>query len=250
MLQNFLMDFVAVTGVNLFLKRRRRYVRLAAAAAWSSVAGLILVLFVHNYLLYCLIAHFLLNTLMVFLCFGRCEKKEFLENWLVTYLVVLLLGGAMQWLRESSLLPQNYLMQAGAVTFGGYLTLLYLMQRKERGNHIFEVLLRKDDRCIRIKGYWDSGNQLRDPYTGQGVSILSYTKAKEFLKVERDRIRYVPYRSLGEEEGLLCVTNVDEIVLLNGKKKVSFPHMAIGIAEQGLLEGKEYDLILHTSVNS
>lgn len=238
-----------MTGVNLFLKRRSRYLRLVAVAALSSVAGLLLVLYVRNYVLYCLIAHFLLNTLMVFLCFGRCGKKEFLENWLVTYLVVILLGGGMQWVWESNLLPRSYLIQAGAVTFGGYLTLLYLMQRKERGNHIFEVLLRKDNRCIRLKGYWDSGNQLRDPYTGRGVSILSHTKAKEFLEAEKDRIRYVPYRSLGEEAGLLGVTDVDEIVLLEGKKTICFQQAAIGIAQQGLLEGKEYDLILHTSIN-
>lgn len=238
-----------MAGVNLFLKRRRKYFRLVSVAVLSSAVGLLLVLYVHNYLLYGLSAHFLLNTLMVFLCFGRCGKKEFLENWLVTYLVVILLGGGMQWLWESHILPQNYLIQAAAVTFGGYLTLLYLMQRRERGNHIFEVLLRKDNRCVRLKGYWDSGNQLRDPYTGQGVSILSHTKAKEFLEAERDRIRYVPYRSLGEAAGLIGVTNVDEIVLWEGKKKICFQHVAIGIAEQGLLDGKEYDLILHTSIN-
>ena len=248
-MQNFLMDFVAVTGVNLFLKRRKKYFRLLVVATVSSVAGLLLVLSIRNDLLYSLIAHFLLNTVMVFLGFGKCGKKEFLENWLVTYLVVILLGGGMQWLWESSLLPQNYLLKAGVVTFGGYLTLLYFMQRKERANHIFEVLLRKDNRCIRLKGYWDSGNQLRDPYTGQGVSILSHAKAKEFLDAERDRIRYVPYRSLGEEAGMLGVTNMDEIVLMDGKKMVCFKQVAIGIAGQGLLEGKEYDLILHVSIN-
>ena len=62
-------------------------------------------------------------------------------------------------------------------------------------------------------------------------------------------MRYVPYRSLGEEDGLLGVTNVDEIVLINGKKTVCFKHVAVGVAGEGLLEGKEYDLILHASIN-
>lgn len=248
LLQNFLMDYIAVTGANLFLKRRKSCVRLLITAAISSAAGLILLLCIPNYLVYLLISHFLLNTLMVFFCFGRCGGKEFLENWAVTYLAVIVLGGIFEWLAGSGLMHGHFFLQLAAAAAAGYGILLYLMQRKEFGNHIFPVRLVKDSRGIELKAYWDSGNQLRDPYTGQGVSIISHAKALEFLDMTKDRIRYVPYRSLGEENGLLKVTNVDELLLIRGNKTIRMEKIAIGIADEGLLEEKEYDLILHASL--
>lgn len=154
----------------------------------------------------------------------------------------------MQWLKESGIVPENFFLQLIGVLFAGYGILLYLMHKRTFTNHIYLVKLRKDQRCMEVKAYWDSGNQLRDPYTGQEISILSSKKAKEFLDVKKDRIRYVPYRSLGETEGLLGVTNVDEMILFDGKKTIHRKQMAIGIAENNLLEEKEYDLILHGSL--
>ena len=248
LLQNFLMDFVAVTGANIFLKRYRRSRRLFATAFFNSVAGLLCILFIQNDVMYRLITHFLLNTIMIFMCFGKCGRREFMENWAVTYLVVIVLGGLMQWLSESRVISHNYLIQLIFVVFAGYGILQYLMQKRTFANHIYLVKLQKGERSMEVKAYWDSGNQLRDPYTGQGVSILSSEKAQYFLDTEKDRIRYVPYCSLGKSEGLLSVTNVDELVLFDGKKTIHMKQMAIGIANDGLLEKKEYDLILHGSL--
>lgn len=247
-MQNFIMDLAAVAGVNYFLKRNRKYRYLIIAAAVTSVLGLVLLIFIRNYLLYCLITHFLLNTCMVLVCFGRCSRKEFIENFAVTYFVVVLLGGILEWLRGSGIFSANFFLLMLAGITGSCGILFYLMQRKDFGNYIIGVKICKDCRFMELKAYWDSGNQLRDPYTGQGISIISYAKAKEFLSEEKDHIRYVPYRSLGEEGGLLRVTNVDEMILFHGKREVHMKQMAIGIAEEGLLEDKEYDLILHAGI--
>lgn len=242
------MDFIAVVSVNLFLRRHRKYRYLILAAGLSSVVGLILLLLIKKYMLYCLVVHLILNTGMVVLAFGRCRKREFIENWIVTYLVVILLGGLMEWLNRIPFFSRNFFLSAIAGALGVYALLLYLMQKRDFSNHIFTVTIIKEMRRMEVKGYWDSGNQLRDPYTGQGISILSYGKAKEFFVEGRDRMRLVPYRSLGEKDGLLWVTDVDELKVLDGKSGRNMQHMAIGIASEGLLEDKEYDLILHASL--
>lgn len=242
------MDLIAVCGANYFLKRRRKYRYLILTAAATSLFGLVLLIFIRNYLLYCLITHFLLNTVMVYVCFGRCSRKEFIENFAVTYFIVILLGGILEWLQGSGIFPQIFFLMVLAGIAGICVVLFYLMRRKNFGNHIVEVRIRKDCRNMELKGYWDSGNQLRDPYTGQGISILSNAKAREFVDEKRDRIRFVPYRSLGETEGLLAVLDVDEMVLLDGRRRQELRHMAIGIAQKGLLEDKAYDMILHASL--
>lgn len=248
LLQNFLMDFIAIAGTNFFLKRYKRYRNLVLAACVSSVFGLVCLLMVRNYLLYCLITHFLINTAMVRIGFGRCKRREFIENWAVTYMVVILLGGILEWIGESKVPLQNVFLAVPAAVLLVYGILGYLMQRKSFHNHMLRVSISKDVRRMEVVAYWDSGNQLRDPYTGQGISIISHTKAQEFMDYSKDRIRLVPYRSLGRDTGLLAVIDVDEMILQDGIHRQRLKMAAIGIAGCGLLEDKEYDLILHASL--
>ena len=42
--------------------------------------------------------------------------------------------------------------------------------------------------------------------------------------------------------------DVDEMILQDGRQMRRYEHMAVGIAQKGLLEDKEYDLILHASL--
>ncbi len=212
------MDFLAVAGANLFLKRCRKMRWLLLGAAVSAVLGLCCILLCRNYLLYCLLTHFLINTLMTVICFGRCDRRQFFENWLAVYLVV---------------------------TCG---LLRYLGRRRAFGSHVRRAWLGKDARRMALSAYWDSGNQLRDPYTGQPICILSYSLAEKFVDQTKDRIRFVPYRALGAEDGLLAVMDVDEMILQDGRQMRRYEHMAVGIAQKGLLEDKEYDLILHASL--
>ena len=242
------MDFLAVAGANLFLKRCRKMRWLLLGAAVSAVLGLCCILLCRNYLLYCLLTHFLINTLMTVICFGRCDRRQFFENWVAVYLVVLLLGGAFAWLQESGILSKSRgvaIAAAVTVTCG---LLRYLGRRRAFGSHVRRAWLGKDARRMALSAYWDSGNQLRDPYTGQPICILSYSVAEKFVDQTKDRIWFVPYRALGAEDGLLAVMDVDEMILQDGRQMRRYEHMAVGIAQKGLLEDKEYDLILHASL--
>lgn len=237
-----------MTGVNYFLRRHRKYRYLVLVTGVSSLVGLLLLLVVRDYLLYSLLAHFLLNTCMVLVCFGWRGRREFVENWAVTYLVILLLGGIVEWLFGSGILPRNFFFGALAGALGLYGTFLYLMHRRRFGSHLVRARLCKEGREMSVTAYWDSGNQLRDPYTGQCVSILSHTCARNFLSREKDLFRLVPYRSLGEQDGMIWVTDIEELQLCEGEQCVRHEHVAVGIAQPGLLEDKAYDMILHASL--
>lgn len=248
LLQNLCLDYAAVMGSNLLLKRGKGILRLFTASAFSSFLGLVLLLAVRDMAWYQLLTHFVLNTGMVLGCFGIGTRKQFLENWLVTYFMVLLLGGGMEWLREQEVFSRYHFMQILLAMVILFSVVAYLVQFKTFGTHIFPGSIQKDIRQIKIRAYWDSGNQLRDPYTGKAVSILSEEKATEFIDAEKDNIRLVPYRSLGEQNGLLRVTDIERLELWQGSRKLVIKNTAIGLAEKGLFEGKAYDMILHASV--
>ncbi|MGN0348136.1 MAG: sigma-E processing peptidase SpoIIGA [Roseburia sp.] len=248
LVQNFFMDFVALSGANFFLKRHLRIGRLFAVSLAASMAGLLCLLVFKNFVLYRMVVHVLINTLMILLGFGRCNLRQFLENWGVTYLAILVLGGILNALLASGFVPNQFFLQILLAAALGYGILLYLMQKKTFSDNLYLVTLRKDRRCMEVMAYWDTGNQLYDPYTGQAVSVLSNTKARDFFDGRRDRVRYVPYCSLGEQRGLLPVISIDELILFDGKQEIHMHQMAIGIAGEELLEKKEYDLILHGSM--
>ena len=62
--------------------------------------------------------------------------------------------------------------------------------------------------AMETMGYWDSGNQLRDPYNHRPVCILSKKVAAKILNPKKDRVHFIPYCSLGQKEGLLPVTEI------------------------------------------
>lgn len=241
------MDYMAILGCNCLLKRRIRPGRLFAVSLMFSLIHLFLVCFIHNRILYFLIAHFILNTGMVFFCFGWEGKRSYLENWVVTYFMCVIQGGALEWLLEQHIFSQNEILQMLVATAVVVTAVICFGERRVYGNHIYPAELKKGERHIRLRAYWDSGNQLTDPYTGQEISILSGSVAEKFFTKEKDLVRFVPYRSLGEKDGLIAVTNVDEMTVFQGKRAVKIPHAAIGTADKMLFDGKEYEMLLNAS---
>lgn len=242
------MDFIALAGANCLLRRRVKGRRLWFIAFLSSIGSLIITLTVTDPFCRAILIHFLLNTGMVVLCFGKSPWRTFLENWAVIYLMVLFLGGVMELLKNSAAGMTFFWIQAVIAALILSVVTWYLGRRKQFGNQLFPVTLVHRGHAMEIMGYWDSGNQLRDPYDHRPVCILSRHMAAKILNPKKDRVHFIPYCSLGQKEGLLPVTEIACIKIQNGRHKVEIRPAAVGIANEGLLEGKEYDMILHASM--
>ena len=109
-------------------------------------------------------------------------------------------GGALEWLLEQHIFSQNEILQMLVATVVVVTAVICFGERRVYGNHIYPAELKKGERHIRLRAYWDSGNQLTDPYTGQEISILSGSVAEKFFTKEKDLVRFVPFRSLGEKD--------------------------------------------------
>ena len=113
---------------------------------------------------------------------------------------------------------------------------------------MFLVEIIQDGKCYSLNGYWDSGNLLTDPFLGKPVQIIDKDTAKKIFGDVMPAVRLIPFRSLGNEGALLPVCNAQEMyIYLEKNKKVLCP-VILGIADNELLQGKEYDVILQASV--
>ena len=98
---NFCMDFLALFLTNVFLGRNCPVKKLFLPSFLGTISAVFLFLFLSDYSLYTLILHFLVNPVMVYFSFRENNRRRFLEDWGVTYLVVLLVGGVMQWVGQT-----------------------------------------------------------------------------------------------------------------------------------------------------
>ena len=235
-------------SVNFFLKRRKKLGRLFAASLLASIGSLLLHIYIRNTGIRTILLHFGLNTAMTWLAFGYKDKKYYLENWLFIYLEILFLGGIMEW--EASLGISVAFFWGKVIVAAILLTgvTIYFMQKKDFIEQVFQVDILHHGKTWKLNGYWDSGNLLKDPYNGRPVNILQADLGKEIFSEQRDLMRLIPYCSLGNTNGLLSVYNAEKMYIYRGTERLEVEPAVFGIAEAGLLETKEYDIILQASM--
>lgn len=242
------MDYIALSGVNCFLKRGRKQRRMLVVSAMTSVFSLLLHIYIVNAGIRTIILHFGLNMGMALMAFGWNNKKTLLENWFVIYMTILLLGGIMEW--EEALGFSSLFFWVKAVIAAVVLSVVtaYLSSKKAFMEKMFFIEIVQDGKCYALNGYWDSGNLLTDPYFGKPVQIIGRHTAEQIFGGLIPAMRLIPYRSLGSEGALLPVCSAQEMYIYCGKNKKVICPVILGIADNELLRGKEYDVILHASM--
>lgn len=105
--------------------------------------------------------------------------------------------------------------------------------------------LYQDGKKVTLLAVIDTGNSLRDPLTGEPVSILDPSAAAELLgRSLPARIRYIPYRSVGCAEGLLPAVRLDRLCIHeHGSRWIEKP--LVGISAERISEDGTYRMILH-----
>ncbi|MGN0341452.1 MAG: sigma-E processing peptidase SpoIIGA [Roseburia sp.] len=241
---NCAMDFLALWLVDVLLNRSAKKIRLLGWAALGSILSLAIFLWMKSYLLYQVCIHLLLNPVMVLGAFGRKKKYDWLQNYLVSYGAIMLCGGIMQWLNQT-LFAGAHLYLSMAFTWGIALCLAKFYRRKKQvQKFLFPVVLKNQGWSAEICAYYDTGNMLRDPYTGQWVSILDETVLPPGM-LEKLSVRLVPFSSVGDASGIMRVFTIEELTIRCGKEEQRIHPAVVGIAEAKLFEQKEYRMILN-----
>ena len=97
------------------------------------------------------------------------------------------------------------------------------------------------------KGYYDTGNTLKDPYTGRGVHIISRSLFNRLHLSEVGKV-CIPYQALGNQQGLIDVYYVEALKIHKNGEKVECPKVPLGVADDSLFAGKVYEMILNEEV--
>ena len=235
------------------------------------------------------------SAAVVLIVFRPKRLRQFAKITLVFYLISFAMGGitiGMMYFLGITGVTQNTAVYSGITGYANILLgcaatwlIFSIFSDLVRGRMIKErtyadVEISMDGRTVTMKGMVDTGNFLRDPLTGKPVIILSAAAAKQLLPLEIveeaveerkihilseklknskyiNRIRMIPFQSIGEERGHLIGIRPDGIRIVvhnreGSDRTVTAPDGAILAIYKGNFSGGQMEedcsVLLHPSM--
>ena len=244
-MQNFLIDGVCLLGVKILMRDRKRYgcLCLLLGTLAGTVLGTMAFLFLSDFLLYQAAIFFAVQPLTVFLALRPGHWKLFFKELACCYVLYLLMGGIMEFLlnylekKVVGILPWAVFLFA-AVVLG-----VHLLEKRRQRFCRCTLLWSKEKKAI-MRGMFDSGNGLREPYGKRPVSIIS-EEWKERMEIGQKDLRLIPYHTVSGEHELMEITTVPEMILEQEGQTRRYTSVAVGFAKGQVFAGKSYGMILH-----
>lgn len=242
---NGLMDFLVLMFTDEILHRKARLGVLFLASVLGAVVSAVLFLWMSDYLLYQMVIHFILNPLMLVFAFGEKKGKRLLEDWIISYLAMILLGGAMQWLYYGIGRGQHFVLcLLGVLTIGVFGLCAVERYRRIEGK-VYEVKICQDDRELEVAAYYDSGNLLTDPYVKEPVQIIDEEMIRPLMEEKQMRKRLIPFHSLGKENGWIAVITAEKMIIRKRKEQIEVCPVVLGLGRKELFSGTGYHMLLN-----
>lgn len=184
--------------------------------------------------------------LMMKLILGK-EYKQVLRLIFSGYFYVMLINAVLEILWNYFGRAGNYVFFICLSVVGVYIGVRVYENNKKMKKGIYPVEICYHGKIIQTNGFYDSGNHLKDPYTGKHVHIIS-DKLLEKLSVEKQKEVYIPYQSLGKEQGMILAYYLDYIRIQKERDVTEERDVPVGAAKENLFEGKQYQMILNERI--
>ena len=188
---NLYINYFLVRGTSLMLRRKVSPRRVILASAVGAVGSLLILVPDLNPIL-CVLIKIALGIGITFAAFGRQNKIDFLISSLSFLVVSFIFGGAMTALWNIAA-PAGIFVRNGtayfdipiiaaalftAALYGGFRVFRTIIDRRKPLSHAV-VKIRNGAAEVTLDGLADTGNSLRDSFTGKPVLITSIGKVAE-----------------------------------------------------------------------
>lgn len=182
---NLYINYFLVRGTSLMLRRKVSPRRVILASAVGAVGSLLILVPDLNPIL-CVLIKIALGIGITFAAFGRQNKIDFLISSLSFLVVSFIFGGAMTALWNIAA-PAGIFVRNGtayfdipiiaaalftAALYGGFRVFRTIIDRRKPQSHAV-VRIRNGAAEVTLDGLADTGNSLRDSFTGKPVVITS-----------------------------------------------------------------------------
>ena len=174
------------------------------------------------------------------------EKRLIIRVSITSLFFVILLNGFLEvlWNWFGKYMPFGLLVTTTCLIGSILIRRIFLYIKSKKG--IYPLVILHNGIEVRGYGLYDTGNCLKDVYTGYGVHIIS-AQIGEKLQLSKEKAVLIPYKVLGKED-LLKVYYIEQMqVFDNNHQKIEKP-VAVGWSEDRLFSGKNYNVILNENI--
>lgn len=232
--------------------------------------------------LYSTVMKILFSCLIVSISFSPHSIKYFVKLMVSFYGISFALGGLVLagiYFTDMSGLIKNNVIYVRDLSYLkillsaiiGYFMMIYLaklFKYRILNNELYvNIQIEMDGKSAYVKGILDTANFLVEPISQVPVIVIEYLALQGFLPEDfKDilksidmipeniyelewgrRLRYIPYTSLGTQNGMLVGIRPDFISIQKGNRQYNFQNIVIGIYN-GTIGNEDYSALLHPDI--
>lgn len=189
-----------------------------------------------------------ISAFMLIIAYPIRSLREMAKAMASLYFVAFLLAGALYGMVQAGILNSSFsltawLFSAVGVYFGILGIWEYVRETERQKRNLYLVTLYYKGRKQTVTALMDTGNHLREPVTGKPVHILTW-QACRLLCQSVDAVMYVPYHSIGKEQGLLPAIWMDKMEIQANRRTITVEKPLIAIYREALSQTGEYEMLV------
>lgn len=280
--ENLCMNYIILFATSYFLRIQIKHWKLILA---SLIGGFYAIISYMEILpIYSTFSmKIILSVAIIYIAYSPRKFKILIKELVVFYLTTFAFGGcafALLYLIK----PQNIFMKNGVyigsypikiTILGGligfvitYIAFKIVKIKINRRDIIYTVKIKIQDKEVEVKALLDTGNQLREPITGNSVIVVSKQKlysviSKKILdnlenilggdgkyllsEIEEKyllKFRIIPFSSIGKQNGLMLGVKADRIIIEKEDSRTVKDNVIIGIFNQKLDKNDRYSALI------
>lgn len=249
-LENFMFDSLLLLIVNRITNNGRSYGRILLGGGLGSFLTCLVVALPFPSVLRLILFHTVVDGVMLFTGLRITGLPQLIRALLILYVSALFMGGIIQVFRPYIRYASFFYVAAalsGAVLLQLWKAVSNICRHQEK---ILKVTLYTEYGQKSVKALLDTGNELRDCYTGDPVNIIDPgTAAEIWQQMEQGKgFRLIPYRCVGGESFMKVFRLKKICIHMEEDRWIDNP--LVGIGEAYLSGNREYEMILNPAIFS
>lgn len=273
--ENLCMNYIILFGTAYIMKIKIKQTRIIFASLLGAIYAVLV--YAEVFPLYeNLITKIILSICMIYIAFRPKKIKGLIKELILFYLVSFSLGGcafALLYIVR----PQDIFMKDGVyigtyplkiALLGGivgfiitYIAFKVAKMRITKNEIIYKAIINIEEKKLEINVLLDTGNMLKEPISGDSVILVERNKLNSIFPNNildninsilggdinctesleyRKRLRFIPFMSVGQQNGMLLGIKVDFVTIVTDVEEIINKGTIIGIYEKTFSKSGKY----------
>ncbi|MDR5657902.1 sigma-E processing peptidase SpoIIGA [Serpentinicella sp. ANB-PHB4] len=284
LLENFIMNYIILHMTSKFSKYPSKKYKLLIAAFISALYAFIIFI-PSLHFLFTVIMKLACSMVIIVLAYTPHKFKDFFRLLGIFYLITLIFGGAgfaifyftnFNGIISNGIFYTTDVSAKNIFIAGGTAYLLihfvwgYITDQVKKDKIFLKVKIQIKDTIVECVGLVDTGNALKDPLTNYPVMVVEYKALEHILPLEITdvfssskypsleqlseifnhnewitRIRMIPFKALGTENGMLIGIKPDMVFIEKDQDVKNIKDIIVAVYNNELSKDGNYKALLH-----